>query len=102
MNQDITRQSRQSWWKTDGSTAYYSPFYIDLSDTFNQYSYYGNSYNPDPISNVPHYVIQEIGTASSDWSAYKAKLQQYAGQHYTNTELNSFVAPYDYWFSQNN
>lgn len=98
VTQDITGQARQSWWKTDGSTAYYSPLFVDLVDDFNQGTYWSSSYNSDQIKNFPHSIIRTMSAECTTWSDVKTKLQQYVGVYYTTAEYNSFVAPYDYWF----
>lgn len=100
IRQDITGCAAQSWRKTDGSTAYYSPLFVDLMDSFDQ-TYWGSSYNPDPIEGVYHPVIREIITQCTDFNSLKTKLRQYVGRYYTAEELNSFLAPYEYWFSHN-
>lgn len=98
VTQNITGQARQYWLKTDGSTAYYSPLFVDLIDDFNQGTYWGNSYNSDPIKNFSHSIIRTISAECSDWSSIKSKLQQHIGVYYTTAEYNNFVSPYDYWF----
>ncbi|MDR2890638.1 MAG: hypothetical protein LBV18_03415 [Alistipes sp.] len=42
-----------------------------------------------------------LAAGCANWSQVKTKLQQHVGTYYTQAELNTFVAPYDYWFANN-
>lgn len=86
-------------------TSHHSITYDDLetdegavdSETFNQYSSYGSSYNQDPIKSVPYAVISGIATtSSSNWATCRSLLQGYIGIYFTAAEFNQFVVPYDY------
>lgn len=100
---DITlAQARQGWTKTNvGTLGPYSPLFVDLQDRYNQNYYQRNSYNYDPISDVPHSVIRAMAVECTDWASVKRKLQQYVGVYYDQADLDAFVAPYDYWFANN-
>lgn len=98
---NLTGQGRQDWWKIDKVNIHYTPLFVDLVDDFNQYQAYGGSYNPDPIKNFPHSIIIGIARECTIWNSVKAKLNKYVGVYYTSAELNSYMAPYDYWFARN-
>lgn len=87
---------RQTWEYTSGS--YYSPLFIDLMDDYNQY-YHNSNYNDDPITDMPFTSITNIAVQNDSWSAVKSALQGKVGQYFTQTELNTFVVPYDLFIS---
>lgn len=96
---DFTGQSRQSWRKTGSSTNYYSPLFVDLVDTLNQSSL--NSYcNNDQISisSSVHYYIRQMAAQCKTWGDIKSTLSSFVGLYYTQSEYNSFIAPYNYWY----
>ena len=95
---DITGQARQSWIKE--STLVYSPLFVDLMDNQNQHL---NNilYNDDPISGVPLSVLTILMEDCKNWTQFKNVLQEYIGTYYANTQYNTFIAPYNYWFANN-
>ena len=93
-----TGQSHQFWKQTEASP--YSPLFVDLFDSYNQYIYDSN-HNPDPINGFSHSIVRTIASDCKNWDQVKEVLDDYIGVYYTQSEYDSYVAPYDYWFSQN-
>ena len=59
--EDLCQQSRQTWYYgSTGEFSYYTPFYVDLIDQYNQYTT-GTSLPDDPISGVPVSLIEYMG-----------------------------------------
>lgn len=77
----------------------YTPVFIDLIDNYNQYYELGAQYNNDPISAVPLNVVINMSMQNDNWSSLKAALSGKIGQYYTLGDYNTFVSPYDYYFS---
>lgn len=77
----------------------YTPVFIDLIDNYNQYYELGAQYNNDPISAVPLNVVINMAMQNDNWSSLKAALSGKIGQYYTLGDYNTFVSPYDYYFS---
>lgn len=100
-NDDLTGCNPQGWKKTNGSTAYYTPLFVDLRDDYNQGSNLDASYNYDIIKGVPNFIIKDVIANCTDWNSAKAKLRENAGTFYSLTDINNFFAPYDYWFANN-
>jgi hypothetical protein len=99
----ITGNERQDWHKTYSSTSiirYYSPLFIDLTDTYNQKRTSTSIYPNDGIQGVPASVIWNIVSTSTTWAQCRAKLQSYVGTYYTSTAFNNWIADFDYWFAQ--
>ncbi|MDR2890483.1 MAG: hypothetical protein LBV18_02620 [Alistipes sp.] len=96
----LSHQGRQTWSQTSTGSVY-SPLFVDLFDTYDQDPLNINSYNKDPINGFLHSIMREIGIECNTWSQVKTKLQQNVGMYCTQAELNTFVAPYDYWFARN-
>lgn len=91
-------RSNQVWTMNDtGDNSHYSPLFVDLIDDDNQ-AYYNVNYNYDPISSVPHFVINEM-IGNRVWSEYKSTLSNYIGTYFNSSDYSSFVAPYDYYFT---
>jgi hypothetical protein len=100
--QDISGQARQNWWKTDGPTAYYSPLFVDLVDDYNQRTGIPSPNAPnDEVRNFPIEKIVEIAETCTTWAQVKAKIKSYSSNNYTTTQLNNFLADWDYWFANN-
>lgn len=97
LTQDITGQSRQLWCKTDDSTAYYSPFFVDLVDDFNQGLYFHGA-NFESVKHIPYSVIETVAAECTTWLSLKAFLRGYIGIYYTAPEHSSFIQPYEEWF----
>jgi hypothetical protein len=99
LGEDISGQARQSaWTKTlTGEYGNYSPFFVDLVDDFNQASYYGSAYNDDRIKDLHYSVIMKIARECTYWADCKSKLRE--NSTLVNQGLDTFLEPYDYWFS---
>lgn len=100
-NDYLTGCNPQGWQRTNSSTAYYSPLFVDLVDDYNQGASSNSSYNNDKIKGVPYYIIKEVAANCTDWNSVKAKLRANAGAYYSLTDINNFFIPYDYWFANN-
>ena len=88
----------QNWKSTDtGDGSHYSPLFVDLIDDFNQ-SVNNASLNNDTISGSNHQIIFAM-IAPKNWQDIKSKLSEYIGSSFTQNEFNSFIAPYDYYFT---
>lgn len=99
---DLTGCFAQRWRQTQtGSSSWYSPLFVDLVDNYDQRTALSGLYNSDPISGVPHSAIKTMASECTTWASVKTKLQSFVGVYYTQAELNTFVAPYDYWFTNN-
>lgn len=75
------------------------PLFVDLVDTLNQSSL--NSYcNNDQISisSSVHYYIRQMAAQCKTWGDIKSTLSSFVGLYYTQSEYNSFIAPYNYWY----
>lgn len=100
-------QDYQNWTKYyTGDLGYYSPFFVDLLDDFNQYIENApisgqNDLNYDSISGLPHSLIKSIATDNRIWSEIKSHLSSYIGVYFSQSDYNSFIAPYDYYFAHN-
>lgn len=99
LNMMIDRQN-QSWKKTDtGETSHYSPLFVDLIDSINQYDPIQYPLlNNDLISNVPHTVINEM-IKKRIWADIKSVMNNYTGIYFSLSDYNSFIAPYDFYFT---
>jgi hypothetical protein len=99
---DITGQSRQFYWTqvTSGERGYYSPFFVDLVDTYNQSvkSTKTINYNFDEVKGVPYSVIMNIAKESADWASAKKILR--ANPTAAAQDLDTFLVPYEYWFTR--
>lgn len=102
---DFTGQTRQGWIHTHCSQStygiyiYYSPVFVDLVDTYNQYDE-GPSYNNDVIS-IPYNVhlrIREMAAQCKTWDDIKDYLDDYVGVYYTQSQFSIFCTPYNYWY----
>jgi len=91
----------QNWTQNDtGDSSHYSPLFVDLIDSRNQrfYPTLNTDYNNDVISGIPHSVIRQMITKRI-WSDIKAVLNNYTGIYFSSADFNSFVAPYDFYFT---
>ena len=103
---DYTFNARQTWRKTQvGTLSHYSPLFVDLVDDFNEESLSelrpGVEFTSDPISNVPHSVIQEMAYYGYDWYSIRQILEKYIDIYYSFEDFKTFKAPYEYWFRVN-
>lgn len=99
---EIVSQARQSWTKyLTGSTSWYSPLFIDLSDGYNQRTALYHSRPNDDLEGVPASVVWNIVSTSTTWAQCRSKLQSYVGTYYTTTEFNNWIVDFDYWFANN-
>lgn len=93
-SQDITGQARQGWKKTGSN--HYSPLFVDLVDNYNQGT--GRpAYPNDEARNVSPGRIFTIINHASSWTEFKQLIRQYNG----STQLEAYLADYDYWFANN-
>ena len=97
---DYYLQSPNQYWQKT-STSCYTPLFIDLVDDYNQ-RVDGTNYNNDQISGVPHYMMPTIVSGKKTWQALRSYLHVFVDiNHCTNSEYLEFVAPYDYFISNN-
>lgn len=61
----------------------------------------GVEFTSDPISNVPHSVIQEMAYYGYDWYSIRQILEKYIDVYYSFEDFKTFKAPYEYWFRVN-
>jgi hypothetical protein len=96
---DISDQARQFWKMTrTGDMGYYSPFFVDLVDNFNQGSHYpGNGYNSEEVKGAPYSVIMKMVRESIDWASAKSILRM--EPTLVSQDLETFLTPYEYWFT---
>ena len=98
---DFNTHGRQSWFKTTTVHPLYSPLFIDLCDDYNQ-NLANTSYMIDQISNFNRTKILEAASNCSNWTQTKNKLLEGKNSSYfTVTQLNNYLANYDYWFANN-
>ncbi len=92
---------RQIWLPTDSS--YYSPLFIDLMDDYNQYEERPpiHTYNNDQISDMPFMAITNIAVQNNNWDSVKNALLSKVGIYFTFSEYNTYIAPYNTYFSSN-
>lgn len=97
-SRDISGQGRQSWRQTmTGASGWYSPLFVDLDDDFNQAVQYASTYNQDKIKGSYSATIMRIARESTDWASCKSLLRE--DRSLAGEDLDTFLAPYDYWFS---
>lgn len=96
---DDTGDKRQGWTSsTAPDTGYYSPLFVDLMDSYNQY-YFNSNYVNDTISALPYSIIWQIIQSSTNWASCRNALYNLIGTYYTNSDFNNFASYYDTWFS---
>lgn len=93
----ICSQGRQNWNPNlNEPNIYYSPFYIDLFDNYNQHTYSTN-YNDDPISGVPIPFIVSSALGPQNFQAVYNILESGIGLYYTADEFSRFIASYNHF-----
>lgn len=98
-NPQVIAQARQSW-NLGEEHIYYTPLFVDLFDSYNQHT--GNSNRPvDLISTFSHEAMLRILRECYDWPSCKQILQSYVGEFYTQSELNTNLSDYDYYYFNN-
>ena len=95
---NYTGCAAQFWTKTGDNV--YSPLFVDLFDNYNQSSI-SSIYNNDSINGFSHGIVRQISANCKTWSDVKNVLDDYVGVYYTQGQYNEYVAPYEYWFSNN-
>lgn len=97
---DITgHQGRQTWWRLGSD--YYSPLFVDLTDSYNQKTITSPSLPDDGLEGVPPSVVWNIVSTSTTWVQCKSKLQSYVGIYYTASAFNNWIGDFDYWVVNN-
>jgi hypothetical protein len=105
-NGNITRDSRQDWVRIipKGNLGEYTPLFIDLTDNYNQRTYYFSDVPNDTIDSVPASVIWNIISTSTTWVQCRNKLEGYigtgVGKYYTATEFENWIEDFEFWFTQ--
>lgn len=89
-SEQINQQGRQYWLETTTNNNYYSPFFVDLNDRFNQ-STDGIVYIDEDIEDVPHSVLDQMGKSCGTMSECAAYLRSLAGSYYTLEEINHYL-----------
>jgi hypothetical protein len=88
------------YWTKDSSN-WYTPFYVDLYDNYNQSTTNSDLLN-DQIKEVPISVLLSIYISSGDWSQLKLNLQKYvgtgSGKYFTQAQLDLLLDYFDEWF----
>ena len=90
----ICSQGRQLWTPSSINIDY-TPLYIDLFDTLNQYTYYNQtSLVNDSVSNVPISVIISAALGPANLTDVNNLLNNYIGVYYNQSSYDSFIANY--------
>ena len=93
----------QSWTLyTEGTNGRYSPLFIDLYDSYNQYpskSYYAPY---DVISGTPASAIIQAITQANSWTSLRNILDSYINLYYSQTDFTNFIYSFDYWYTHYN
>ncbi len=104
-SENITGQNRQAWVKTFAcANPLYSPLFIDLFDDYNQ-SVDDADCNYDILNMFSHATMKRIAAQGFNWEYVYGILLDEAGdygRYYTESELNTYVQPYNYWFANVN
>lgn len=89
----IAAPTRQYWTKTmEGSSLWYSPLFIDLTDHYNQGAYnYSRPY--DCIDGIPPELIWWIITRSQTWAQCRPNIERW-------TYVDDWIKDFDYAFSR--
>ena len=109
-NQDISswdsnfHNANQYWKKTQESfdLGCYSPLFIDLVDNLNQNLVYGSQYNYDEISSVTPTIIPSLVEGQQTWSQMKNSISTFLNYYYSQSQINNYLAPYEYFISNSN
>lgn len=88
----INSMGQQLIW-TKGSSNDYSPFFIDLFDTYNQ-STYSDTLPNDIIQDVPASLVDSLGIICTSKAQSLASLSNYVGVYYTLDQMNSYLLNY--------
>lgn len=88
----VNTMGQQHTW-TKLSSDIYTPFYIDLFDSYNQ-SIYSNTLPDDVIQDVPASLVDNMGIASTSKSQSLSSLSNYVGVYYTLAQMNTFLSNY--------
>jgi hypothetical protein len=106
----VSAPGRQGWWKDDSTTfgpwgfykhGWYSPLFIDLTDTYNQKVTTAHSQPNDNIQGFPATKVWNVIKNTTSWPQCKTKLQGYTGTYYTANDFNMWIADFDYWIANN-
>lgn len=88
----INTMGQQHTWII-GSLYAYSPFYIDLIDSYNQNTYmYNLPY--DEIQDVPVSLVDSLGIVSTSKNQSMAAMSDFVNVYYTLTQMNTFLSNY--------
>ncbi len=109
-NQDISswdsnfHNANQYWKKTQESfdLGCYSPLFIDLVDNLNQNLVYGSQYNYDEISSVTPTIIPSLVEGQQTWNQMKSSVTSFLNSYYSQSQINNYLAPYEYFISNSN
>lgn len=74
-------------------TTDYSPLFVDLADDFNQNSYISENILDTPTSTIINFVKDK-----QSWAGLRIPLKNYLNSHYSSTQTNSYLSPYDSYF----
>lgn len=92
----ISYQAWQNWTPaTSGSYHYYSPFFVDLVDDYNQWSAIYPLRVKDYISGVPISVVEGMIQECNTLSQCRSYLEEYVGTYYTQNDLNLMYSYYE-------
>lgn len=82
----------QTW--NASSNSNYTPFFIDLVDSYNQYFNIGVNYVNDNISNLPVNKVFNLAVGPLGMSSVKSLLYNEIGNYFTLSDYNNFVQMY--------
>ncbi len=88
----VNTMGQQHAW-TIKSNNYYSPFYVDLYDSYNQ-SIYMDFLPNDPIQGVPALIVDDFAISHTSKHQTLNALVDYVGIYYTPEQMNTFLSNY--------
>lgn len=102
--QDITHYNRQDDWTKflPNDSGWYSPLFIDLTDSYNQRGFHGSEYPHDYMIGVSASKVWSIIATNPDWdTSFKEKLWSYCRINRPRVDFDDYMHDFDEWVRNN-